>query len=320
MLCRTASDLYWMSRHIERVDNTARLIDLARRIALLPERGRDGGGPWRRALDALGLADAYQKRHGAIAVEPVLRYLVLSADNPSSIWNCLRQARESARSQRGAITTEMYEDLNTAWLTLRDQGWEDIFNDGIAPFIDWLKSRSASFRGVTLGTMVRDEGYRFLRLGTFIERAEFGIRLLDVNFGESASGVPVEARSAAEYYQHSALLQSLSAFEAYRKTYRDSLTPARVAELLILRQDMPRSLAVCSRSLFDILSEMTDPRSTPEVLRLAGQLAAQIRFSRIDDIVALGMSRWLTEVMQQIHRIGDAITAEFMLSADAVPG
>src|SRR5215468_5787572 len=187
MLCRTANDLYWTARHIERAENTARLIDVSRRIALLPERAdsaRSDAVAWHRALDALGLAGAYASKHGAVMAPRVLHYLCLDADNPSSIFACVRAARESARAQRGAITVEMYEDLNASWLEMRALGHERFESDGLPHFIDWVKTRSASFRGVTVGTMGRDEAYQFMRLGTFIERADYCIRMLDVKADE----------------------------------------------------------------------------------------------------------------------------------------
>ena len=119
MLCRTASDLYWAARNVERAENTARLIDVTLRIAMLPERydrGKKEAAPWRRALDALGAADVVRNRYGRIDAESVQRHLLLAADNPSSVYSCLHAARECARAQRVAITAEMYEDLNVSWL------------------------------------------------------------------------------------------------------------------------------------------------------------------------------------------------------------
>ena len=174
MLCRTASDLYWAARNVERAENTARLVDVTLRIALLPERydrGRKEAAPWRRALDALGLADVVRNRYGRIDAESVQRHLLLSAENPSSVYSCLHAARECARAQRVAITAEMYEDLNVSWLEMRGVTWSRLHADGINNLLERVKGRSASFRGVTIGTLGRGEGYHFLQLGAFVERA-----------------------------------------------------------------------------------------------------------------------------------------------------
>ena len=236
MLCRTANDLYWASRHMERAENTARLIDVTRRMALLPERydrGKAEAAPWRRALDALGIAEPVLARYGIIDADTVLKHLLLAADNPSSVFSCLRAAREAARAQRVAITAEMYEDLNTSWLDMRGTSWARIHGDGISNLLEWIKSRSASFRGVTIGTLGRGEGYHFLQLGAFIERADWAIRLLDLA-GSPESHDGHESQDTAEYFRWSALLQSLSAFETYRRLYRESVSAERVAELMLL--------------------------------------------------------------------------------------
>lgn len=320
MLCRTASDLYWAARNVERAENTARLVDVTLRIALLPERydrGRKEAAPWRRALDALGLADVVRNRYGRIDAESVQRHLLLSAENPSSVYSCLHAARECARAQRVAITAEMYEDLNASWLRMRDLDWDQVLAQGLPQFLDWLKRRASSFRGTTLGTMARNEGYQFLRLGTFVERADFGVRLLDVNFGEPRFGDPPEARSAMEYYQLSALLQALSAFEGFRRIYKDVVTPLRVAELVILRADMPRSLAMCTGAILAVLESLAGPGRS-EAVRQAGMLAAGTRYARIDEIFGEGIHHYLARFMDRLYRLTGQIGREFMLSNDVV--
>lgn len=320
MLCRTASDLYWLSRHVERMDNTARLLDLAHHTSLLPERlgtRRAGSGAWERALEALDLAGAYASRHGAIDGERVLRFLVLDPDNPSSILSSVRAARESARAQRGAITGEMYQSINSTWLRLREFEWEQIAADGPTAFLDWAKRRAGAFRGVTIGTLGRDEGYEFLRLGTFVERADFGVRLLDANFDHPGDIAASDDGAAAEYYRISAMLQALSAFETFRKIYRDRLTPARVAELAILRPDMPRSLASCSAAFLEVLERLRGGRRA-EVVRLAGVLAAETRYGRIDEILASGLHAWLTRYLERLYRLGDEIHREFFAANDVI--
>jgi uncharacterized alpha-E superfamily protein len=320
MLCRTASDLYWLSRHVERMDNTARLLDLAHRTSLLPERlgtRRIGGGAWERALEALDLADAYAARHGEIDAGRVLNFLVFDPDNPASMAAAVHAARESARAQRGAITGEMYQSINSTWLQLRAMDWEQIATDGPTTFLDWAKRRSAAFRGVTLGTMGRDEGYEFLRLGTFAERADFGVRLLDANFDRPGDLAASEDGAAAEYYRMSAMLQALSAFETFRKIYRDRLTPARVAELVILRADMPRSLASCSGAMLQVIERLRGGAGG-EIVRLAGQLASETRYSRIDEILAGGLHGWLTRWLERLYRLADETNREFFFATDVI--
>lgn len=320
MLCRTANDLYWMGRHIERVDNTARLIDYTQRVALLPERlerDRAGAAAWARALGALGLDVDYARRHGVVDAQRVVFFLTFDADNPSSIIACLRAARESGRSQRGSITEEMYEDINTAWIGIRDRGADAVANEGLTELTDWVKRRAGSFRGVTVGTMGRDAGYDFLRLGTFIERADFTARLVGIPFAPRAHDEPDEARNAVEYYQFSALLKAISAFETYRRIYQDTLTPMRVAELTLLRTDMPRSLAACAGAVHETLRRLS-VRQGSEAVRQSGALAAELRYGRLDELVVRGVPVWLAGFRQRVVRLTSAIVDEFIQPADVI--
>ena len=322
MLCRTASDLYWVSRNMERAENTARLVDLTLRIAMLPERydrGKAQAAPWRRALDALGMGSAYLDANGAIEADGVLRHLLLSPDNPASIHSCLHAARENARAQRVAITGEMYEDLNASWLDIRARTWGGVRSDGISNIVEWVKSRSASFRGVTIGTLGRGEAYQFLQLGAFIERADWAIRLLDVVGSDGEIDESGEARDAIDYFQWSALLQSQSAFETYRRLYRESVTPRSVTDLMLLRDVNPRSLQTCLNTLHDVLRSMTGGESL-EVVRLAGALSAQSRYARIDEIIARGLEAHLQDAMARLIDLGQAIHDQFMVSLDAGTG
>jgi uncharacterized alpha-E superfamily protein len=320
MLCRTASDLYWVARHMERAENTARLIDLAQRMALLPERferGKAAAAPWRRALDALGIAEDYEARHGAIDADGALRHLLLAPDNPSSVYSCFRAARESARAQRVAITSEMYEDLNSSWLEVRLLDATQLGHGGLSRILERIKTRSASFRGVTIGTLGRGEGYQFMQLGVFIERADWAIRLLDVVGSDAEPREGGAARDAADYFQWSALLQSLSAFETYRRLHRQAVSPAGVAELMLLQDVNPRSLQTCVHNLHQVLTALAGGQSL-EVVRQAGALSAHTRYARIDEILAEGLEPWLQNALARLERLSGAIHRQFMSAADAV--
>lgn len=317
MLCRTASDLYWASRHMERAENTARLIDVTQRIALLPERydrGRGEAAAWHRALDALGLVDKVRGRYGRIDAETVLRHLLLDPADPSSIYTCLHAAREAARAQRVAITAEMYEDLNASWLEMRGIRWHRLQADGVSWLLEWVKTRSASFRGVTIGTLGRGEGYLFLQLGAFIERADWAIRLLDIA-GSGDEDAGHDASNASDYFRWGALLQSLSAFESYRRLYRESINANAVVDLMLLQESNPRSLLTCTSTLHCVLESLAGGQSL-EAVRLAGALAAQSRYAHIDEILRGGLEPWLQHAMSRLINLGDEIHRQFMVSID----
>jgi len=314
MLCRTANELFWMSRHIERAENAARLLDVTYKMSLLPyevvEPGLAWAEPWSVPLVTQGLVTMYYDKYGDLAAENVLRLMILDTANPSSIYSCLHAARESARSVRGAITSEMYEDLNSAWLEMRDCDYATIETRGVSEFLDWVKMRSHLFRGVTFGTMLRDEAYHFIRLGTHLERADNTARILDVKYHTLLPSA-ADVGGAVDYYQWGALLRSVSGFESYRKIYSDVITPRRVAELLILRDDMPRSLHACMNFIHDTLETLCD-NSSREVERAAGELHAKLHYGRADAIIENGLHEYLMDFLERISSLGDGISRHFL--------
>jgi uncharacterized alpha-E superfamily protein len=315
MLCRTANELYWMARHIERAENTARLLDVTYRMSLLPyeaiEPGLAWAEPWAVPLITSGLATAFYEHFPLLSAESVLRFMILDSTNASSIYCCLRAARESARSVRGAITSEMYEDLNSAWLEMRGYDYERIAATGVSEFLDWVKMRSHLFRGVTFGTMLRDEAYHFNRLGTHIERADNTARILDVKYHTLLPSA-ADVGGAVDYYQWSALLRSVSGFESYRKIYSDVITPRRVAELLILREDMPRSLHSCMNFIHETLEALCDVNSR-ELERASGELHARLHYARTEDVIKFGLHEYLMEFLDRISVLGEGINDAFLV-------
>ncbi len=315
MLSRAANNLYWMSRLIERAENAARMLDVTYRMSLLPyrvlERGQEWADPWALPLVITGLASTYYERYpGKLTPDNVMRFMLLDATNPSSIYSCIQTARDNARSMRGAITDEMYQDLNDFWLKLRSFDNSRI-QSGVSEFFDWIKIRSHQFRGVTFGTMLRDESYRFIRLGTFIERADNTARILDVKYHTLLPSVS-DVGGAVDYYQWSALLRSVSAFDAYRKIYRDVITPMKVAELLILRDDMPRSLHTCMNEIYEILRVLCDT-SQREAERLAGELHAKLHYGRTQQIIEFGLHEYLLKFIEDIGKLTDEISKDFLV-------
>ena len=316
MLSRAANNLYWMSRHIERAENTARLLDVTYRMSLLPYRVQESdqswAEPWALPLVINGLASAYYERYpGVITADNVLRFMVLDPDNASSLYSCIQEARENARTVRGAITSEMYEDINASWLEMRNQDYDRVHAGGLSAFFEWVKMRSHQFRGVTFGTMLRDEGYSFIRLGTFVERADNTARLLDVKYHTLLPSA-ADVGGAVDYYQWSALLRSLSAFDSYRKVYRDVITPTKVTELLVLRDDVPRSLHACMNDIYEILKGLCD-ESSREAERLAGELHAQLHYGRTEQIIELGLHEYLMEFLEKLSLLTAEINHDFLV-------
>ena len=218
MLSRTADHLFWMSRYTERAENTARMLSVSYETSLLPQSAAMAQEGWQGLLSISELIPAYTARHGEVTPAGVLEFMVRDGNNPSSILSCLRAARENARAVRGALTTEVWETQNQTWLELHRQLEGGAFERDPGQFFEWVKYRSHLSRGVVLGTMLQDEAFNFLRLGTFLERADNTARLLDVRFHalqRDYHGVETVRKGAQQFdfYHWSALLRSVSAFE-----------------------------------------------------------------------------------------------------------
>ena len=277
---------------------------------------------WQGVLSISELIPAYASRHGEVQREAVLHFMVRDESNSSSIASCLRAARENARAVRGALTTEAWETQNQTWLELKRLLAEGDWERDPGQFFEWVKHRSHLSRGVTLGTMLQDEAFHFLRLGTFIERADNTARLLDVKFhaierdyhGSARNGASGKGATPFDFYHWSALLRSVSAFEVYRKVYRDVITPERVAELLMLRSDMPRSLLASMLEVVANLESVANDQSR-ETQRKAGRLLADLRYARIDEILATGLHAYLTQFLDRVHDLGQGISRDFLVPA-----
>ena len=309
MLSRTADHLYWMSRYTERAENLARLLDVTYQMSLVPKTLAVENQNWGAILALNSLEQSFFECYDEVSAENVLRFMVLDPSNLSSIYSCLRAARENAHAVRGTLTSETWESCNMTWLEVREQQFEPIMAAGIGQFFEWVKLRAAVIRGVTFGTMLQDEALSFIRLGGYIERADNTARILDVKYhvlnGDGEEG-------ASDFYQWGALLRSVSAFEVYRKVYRDVITPARVAELLMLRPDMPRSLLACMRGVTRMLDDIRNAQSS-ETERLAGLLHSQIHYARIDDILAESLHQYLVDFMDRIYELGNGIRRDFLV-------
>lgn len=309
MLSRTADHLFWMSRYIERAENLARLLDVTWQMSMVPQSEAAANQNWHAIIALNSLNEPFSAKYSEVNAENVLRFMVSDPDNFSSIYSCLRMARENAHAVRGTITSEMWETLNSTWLEAREKSFEQIFNAGVGEYFEWVKMRSSLSRGTTLGTLLQDESYHFIRLGTLLERADNTARILDVKYHVLS---PHDDEGATDFYQWGALLRSVSAFEVYRKAYRDVITPERVAELLILRSDMPRSLHFCMNGVVKNLDLIANSHSG-ETQRQAGLLHAQLHYARIEDILAQGLHEWLTDFMDRIYILGDGISQDFLV-------
>jgi uncharacterized alpha-E superfamily protein len=313
MLSRTADHLFWMARYTERAENTARMLDVRVQYSLMPQSALAAQQGWRTMLGVSELENQFDAKYGALTQKEVIDFMVRDPDNPSSIATCLMAARENARAVRGTLSTEVWETENTTWLELQQHLNSHTFEHNPAQFLGWVKHRSHLSRGVTLGTMFQDEAFNFIRLGTFLERADNTARILDVKFKFLASDA-ISAGPQGEFYYLAALLRSVSAFETYRKVYRDAITPTRVAALLILQAKMPRSLVACMAAVVANLQDLSNDLSQ-DTEHLAGKLHSTLQSARIDDILEQGLHEFLTTFLASMEELGNCISRDFLLPA-----
>jgi uncharacterized alpha-E superfamily protein len=323
MLSRTADHLFWMARYTERAENTARMLDVNLQTALLPQTDTEAERIWRSTLGISELLPAYEARYGAtIKSSDVLDFMTRDPKNTSSILSCLQAARENARAVRGTLTTEVWEAHNDTWLDLQRRIGGGMLERDPSQLFEWVKFRSHQSRGVTIGTMLKDEAFWFIRLGTHLERADNTARIIDVKFHGNADLLPLNysgrsrptgaTETQRDFYHWAAVLRSTSAFEVYRKVYRDVITPERVAELLILNPSMPRSLASCFNEVVLNLAQIANAQSN-ETERRAGMIASDLRYGRIDDVFHTGLHAYLTGFLEKVGDLGNRIARDFLV-------
>ena len=235
--------------------------------------------------------------------------MAFDRSHASSIMSCLGAARENARAVRGTVPSEVWETVNTTYLEARDfRG--DAGDIEVGGFLDWVKYRSHLTRGVTVNTMLRDEAFHFASIGTFLERADATTRLLEARWRDPGGAGERLGVDASEW---AVLLRALSAFEVYRKVYRESVTPLRVTELLLLNAEMPRSVHRC---LYDLLGNLQAVRNSQsaETERMAGELHAQFRYGRLEEMSAVGMPQFLDRFQRRLNALADRIGADFLVA------
>ncbi|MCA1300353.1 alpha-E domain-containing protein [Stappia indica] len=312
MLGRTAASLFWTSRYNERAENMARLLEVGYRIAMTPRLGQDAADDWRSTLVSAGCESRFFAKHDEINKRAVMLHMLFDPDNPSSVRSCIEAARNNARSVRTAITGEMWESINTTYIEFMEVRPQHMSDDRLPDFLSWIKQRSMLYRGALLGTLMRNEGYHFSQFGTFIERADNTARILDVKYwillpdNEMIGG-------SLDRYQWSTILRSVSAHRSYRHAYRDAhIRPFNVAEFLILRKEMPRSLAYC----YDWIEESAEALAQrygehPPSHEMATATAALLGKGTMREIFQEGLHEFLTDMITRNNALGTQLAADY---------
>lgn len=312
MLSRTADSLYWFSRYIERAEYLARVLEAAIRLSALPIRREDAENEWASALATAGCRGDFDQCYDWISPGKVTRFLAFSKRNPTSIRNCLRIARRNARQVRTALTTEMWETINGAWLELQRLDFDNMDASQMARFLEWVKEISLRIDGSGYRTMLRNDAYWFARLGIFLERADNTARILDVKY-HVLLPEQVQVGGGVDYSQWAAILRAVSALTAYHHVYHESLQPLLIADLLILNAQMPRSLAACYRAICANLDSLADAYGKQgESQRQARAILNKLDNGRIDQIFQSGLHEFCNAFIADNARLGAAIGEQYL--------
>jgi len=314
MLSRVADALFWLSRYTERAENNARMMDVNLQL-MLDVHPLANSQHWESIIFTLEDTKLFNKHYPAITGDAVVDFVTFERKNPNSIFSCIATARENARTVREQISVEMWEQINRIYLFFSSGAAKRMYQNSTYEFFKWILESSHLFQGVTDATMSHDEGWEFIRLGMFLERADRTSRILDIKYhillpsGEQIGG-------NVDTVQWMAVLKSCSALEPYRKHYRGQVVPWKVVEFLVKNQTFPRSIVFCVDSLDYSIHEITgvdrsDFQYKVEAERLSGRLLADLSFITIDEIFRTGLHEYLDRMQGRLIEITKAIYKEF---------
>jgi len=313
MLSRTADNLYWLARYVERAEYVARILEATQRLTALPLSYVGSTNEWDSAVATASSTSAFAARYPEANEETAVEFLAFSTANPASIRNCFEMARANARAVRTALTAEMWDVINGAWLELKRYGNGPPSREELSRFLRWVQETSLRFDGSAYRTMLRNDVYWFTRLGLYIERADNTARLLDVKYHlllpeyEPIGG-------SLDYFQWAAILRTVSALTAYHWVYRENLRPWLIADLLILNDQMPRSLASCYENLvryFDAIAHAYGRQGPAQ--RKARAIRTRLQNSRIEAIFQHGLHEFIGEFIADNNQLGAAVSEQYLM-------
>jgi uncharacterized alpha-E superfamily protein len=311
MLGRTAQNLFWLSRYVERAENMARLLEVGYKMSLTSRREGGEAEHLISMMQAAEVDEAFEATGRTADVESVANFMIFDLDNPSSVKSCLLAARTNARSVRTAITSDMWQSLNEAWLEFSQIRPRDVRGAKLLGLLQWIKHRSHEFRGALLGTVLRNDGFAFSQAGNFVERADNTARILDMKYFVLLPRADLVG-GELDIQQWTLILRAASAHRSYRHVYHDRFKARNIAEFLILRPEMPRSLVFCARMInqtLDSLAEIYGQRVDchDEVLALC----AMVERTDMDAVFAQGLHEFLTEFVSRNNRVTECLSESY---------
>ncbi|MEO6785204.1 MAG: alpha-E domain-containing protein [Chthoniobacteraceae bacterium] len=312
MLSRVANCLYWMSRFIERADNTARIVDVNLQL-ILDLRNLDDESlakHWMPLIESTGDEEKFFSHYPKATGQSVTEFLVFDCENPNSIISSVSQARENARMVRDQITVELWEELNRLYLWLRSNDARAMWRRSPAEFFGLIKNASLLLVGTIYATIVHNEGWYFMQVGKFIERADKITRILDVRHEIFPGKDGLRAMSQRDALELSAVLRSCSAWDAYKAAYGAEVRPESVAEILLFSDDFPRSVRFCVEKLDDSLRRISGAaprRFSNDSEKLSGRLLAELEYGSTDEVLAFGIHEYVDQLQVKFNNIGAAL-------------
>lgn len=312
MLSRTAESLYWTSRYIERAESIARLLEVAYRMSLMPTAGEGHENEWASILAAAGVSHAFTASGQEPTADAVTEYLIFDPENPSSIRNCIAAARENVRAARPALTSDVWETLNSAYLQFIDILQGPPARRDLLSMCEWTKASAAAVRGSFETTQLQDEGYDFFNLGCFIERADNTARLLDVKYYVLLPTIDMVG-GGVDQYQWAALLRAVSARRAFHWAYKGDYAPEKIAHFLILNPICPRSLIHCCERIDHHLSRLSRAYGQRSLAgRLAAGMYGHLAENDVRHIIEEGLHEFLTDFISEARKLDEAVNRSYM--------
>lgn len=315
MLSRVADSLYWLARYIERAENNARILDVNLQVTLDSDHsGTDAERrDWQPILATLEDLKLFNSLYAVINAQSVCEFVTFAKENPNSIWSCVAAARENARTVREYISSEMWERINHFYLWLQSPDARELHMTSGIDFFRQVVDHAHQFHGTTDATLTHGDGWNFIQIGKFLERADSASRILDLKYHILLPSEE-EVGGNVDTVQWQAVLRSCSAFEAFRKIYIGQVRPWRVAEFIILHDSFPRSIRFCVNAVDEALHRISSSERSQfssEAERQAGRLCSELTYTTISEIFECGLHEYLDATQLRLQEIAAAMHQQY---------
>ena len=313
MLSRTAENLYWLARYMERAETMARLLEVGYRMALMPSAGEGYRNEWASLVAAAGSSSGFEAKFGdAFRQRDVETWLFYDRENPSSVASCIETARQNGRAVRTALTGEMWDALNGAYLDLREIERKPRSDNMLPQLCDWTKRQGSLLRGATEGTHLQNDGYDFLNIGLYLERGDNTARLLDIKYYVLLPTTDMVGGSI-DTYQWTTLLRALSAYRAFHWSYGGEYNPRKIAHFLILNRACPRSLLHCHDQAGAHLDRLA--RAYGATISAHDRMHASLEAlsaAQVEDVIEEGLHEFLSRFIHQNAMLGREVADGYL--------